>query len=123
MRTTRILWSATQFEKITLSEHRSVTVLAKITLLKVNGGLYALLITFGSNRQPCYNRSRSFIRLSGAFGKRRLELGKLDEELAMPFVGHPTSTVMYFGRVSLGAALCLAYPLLLESLLLCFCLN
>lgn len=44
-----------------------------------------------------------FIRFSGAFGKRRLELGKLDEELAMPFVGHPTSTVMYFGRVFLGA--------------------
>lgn len=64
-----------------------------------------------------------FIRFSGAFGKRRLELGKLDEELAMPFVGHPTSTVMHFGRVFLGAALCLASPLLLESLLLCFCSN
>lgn len=25
-----------------------------------------------------------FIRFSGAFGKRRLELGKLDEELTMP---------------------------------------
>ena len=64
-----------------------------------------------------------FIRFSGAFGKRRLELGKLDEELTMPLVGHPTSTVMYFGRVFLGAALCLASPLLLESLLLYFCSN
>lgn len=55
-----------------------------------------------------------FIRFSGAFGKRRLELGKLDEELTMPLVGHPTSTVMYFGRVFLGAALCLASPLCLN---------
>ena len=61
-----------------------------------------------------------FIRFSGAFGKRRLELGKLDEELAMPFVGHPTSTVMYFGRVFLGAALCLASLLLLELVFVCF---
>lgn len=68
-------------------------------------------------------RADLFIRFSGAFGKRRLELGKLDEELAMPLVGHPTSTVMFFGRVFLGAALCLASLLLLESLLLCFCSN
>lgn len=78
--------------------------------------IYGMVLPLQAEQTSATIRADHFIRLSGAFGKRRLELGKLDEELTMPLVGHPTSTVMFFGRVFLGAALCLASPLLLESL-------
>ncbi len=56
---------------------------------------------------PC-NRATietDLIRFSGAFGKRRLELGKLDEELAMPLSRAPHyDRNNLYGRVFLGAA-------------------